>query len=107
LSYRLEFKCTNNTAEYEALVQELRKAIDLDIKGLKVFGDSKIIVIQVRNTIDCNSPRLKNYQREVYRLIDHFEAFNITAVPRTKNILVDSLAIAASKLLPLEDYEAS
>jgi hypothetical protein len=37
LSCRLEFECTNNTAEYEALVQGLRKAIDLDIKGLKVF----------------------------------------------------------------------
>jgi hypothetical protein len=43
----------------------------------------------------------------VYRLIDHFEAFNITAIPRTKNILVDSLATTASRLLPLEDYEAS
>ena len=29
LSCRLEFECTNNTAEYEALVQGLRKAIEL------------------------------------------------------------------------------
>jgi ribonuclease HI len=62
LSCRLEFECTNNTAEYEALVQGLKKAIDLGIKELKVFGDSKIIVRQVRNTIHCNSPHLKNYQ---------------------------------------------
>jgi hypothetical protein len=43
----------------------------------------------------------------VHRLIEHFEAFNITTIPRTKNILVDSLATAASRLSPLEDYEAS
>jgi hypothetical protein len=43
----------------------------------------------------------------VHRLIEHFEAFNITAIPRAKNILVDSLATAASRLSPLEDYEAS
>jgi hypothetical protein len=43
----------------------------------------------------------------VHRLIKHFEAFNITIVPRTKNSLVDSLATAASRLSPLEDYEAS
>jgi hypothetical protein len=61
-SCRLEFECTNNTIEYEALVQGLKKAIDLDVKELKVFGDSKIIVRQVRNTIHCNSPHLKNYQ---------------------------------------------
>jgi hypothetical protein len=79
----------------------------LDIKGLKVFEDSEIIVRQVRNIIHYNSPHLKNYQQEVHRLIEHFEAFNITAIPRTKNILLDSLTTAASKLFPLEDYEAS
>jgi hypothetical protein len=107
LSCRLEFECTNNTAEYEALVQGLKKSIDLNVKELKVFRDSEIIVRQVRNTIHCNSPHLKNYQQEVHRLIEHFEAFNITTIPRAKNILVDSLATAASRLSPLEDYEAS
>ena len=43
----------------------------------------------------------------MHRLIEHFEAFNITAIPRTKNTLVDSLATIASRLSPLEDYEAS
>jgi ribonuclease HI len=107
MSCRLEFKCTNNTAKYEALVQGIKKVIDLNIKELKVFRDSKIIIRQVRNTIHCNSPHLKNYQHEVHRLIEHFEAFNITMIPRTKNILVDSLTIDASRLSPLEDYEAS
>jgi hypothetical protein len=51
LSCRLQFECTKNTAEYEALVQGLKKAIDLNFKGLKFFGDSKIIVRQVKNTI--------------------------------------------------------
>jgi ribonuclease HI len=107
LSCRLEFKCTNNTAEYEALVQGLKKAIDLDVKELKVFRDSEIIVRQVRNTIHCNSPHLKNYQQEVNRIIECFEAFNITVIPREKNILANSLATDASRLSPLEDYEAS
>jgi ribonuclease HI len=44
LSFRLEFECTNNIFEYEALVQGLKKAIDLDVKELKVYGDSEIIV---------------------------------------------------------------
>ena len=42
----------------------------------------------------------------MHKLIEHFESFNITAIPRTKNTLVDSLAIVASRLSPLEDYEA-
>ena len=32
LSCRLEFECTNNKAEYEALVQGLKKAIELKVK---------------------------------------------------------------------------
>ncbi len=40
LSCKLEFECTNNTAEYEALVQGLYKAIGLKVQYLKVFGDS-------------------------------------------------------------------
>jgi hypothetical protein len=43
----------------------------------------------------------------VHRLIENFEDFNITTIPIAKNILDDSLATAASRLSPLEDYEAS
>jgi hypothetical protein len=43
----------------------------------------------------------------LHRLIEHFEAFNITVIPRAKNILVDSLATATSRMSPLEYYEAS
>jgi hypothetical protein len=69
--------------------------------------DSEIIVRKVKNTIHFNSPHLRNYQQEVHRLIQHFEAFNITVVPKTNNTLIDSLATATLRLSPLEDYEAS
>jgi hypothetical protein len=32
LSYRIEFECTNNTVEYEALVKGINKSMDLSIK---------------------------------------------------------------------------
>ena len=47
LSCRLEFECTNNTTKYEALVQGLRKAIELKVENLKVYGDFEIIVKQI------------------------------------------------------------
>ena len=65
ISCRLEFECKNNTAEYEALVQGLKKAIELKVKNMKVYGDSEIIVKQIRNKIHCISPHLKDYQNEV------------------------------------------
>ena len=47
IACRIEFNCTNNTMEYESLIQGLKKAIDLDIKVLIAYGDSEIIVKQV------------------------------------------------------------
>jgi hypothetical protein len=40
IACRLEFECTNNTAEYEALLQGLRKDSDMKIQKLIIFGDS-------------------------------------------------------------------
>ena len=62
LSCILEFECTNNTAEYEALVLGMRKAIELKVRNLKVFGVSEIVVRQVRNKIHFLYPHLKGYQ---------------------------------------------
>lgn len=72
LTCRLEFYCTNNTAEYEALVQGLHKSIRMNVKHLQVFGDSEIVVKQVRNTIHCLSSHLKHYQSLVQDLTAHF-----------------------------------
>ena len=99
-SCRLEFEWTNNTIEYEALVQGLKKAIELNVKNLKVFDDSKIVVRQVRDTIHCLSPHLRGYQVEVWNLIAHFNAFNINSIPRLQNVAVDLLATSASRLVP-------
>jgi ribonuclease HI len=68
ISCLLEFNCTNNTVIYEALVQGLNKAINLNLKCLRIFGDLEIIVRHVRNIIHCFSPHLKGYQNEVWNL---------------------------------------
>ena len=61
MACRLEFECTNNIAEYEALLQGLRKALDMNIQNLVVFDDSEIVVRQVRDSIHYLSPHLKSY----------------------------------------------
>ena len=39
----LQFECTNNVVEYKALVQGLRKVLDLQVKCINVFGESQIV----------------------------------------------------------------
>jgi ribonuclease HI len=102
IAFRLEFECTNNKIQYEALLQRLKKTLYLDVQKLVVFSDSEIVVKKVRNEIHCLSLHLKNYQTEVWILIHKFLAFNINSIPRSSNSEVDLLANVASKLLPAE-----
>ena len=43
-SFTLNFLCTNNIAEHEALLLGLNVASDHEIKKLHVIGDSKLII---------------------------------------------------------------
>ena len=43
-SFRLQFSCTNNVAEYEALIQGLLLAQKRGIQALSVYEDSELIV---------------------------------------------------------------
>ena len=105
INCRLEFECTNNVAEYEALIQGLKKAIDLDVKDLKVYGDSEIIVKQMRNLIHCISNRPTRYQQEVWDLLTSFSSFNMFSTPCYLNVDVDFLANVAFQLIPLKNFE--
>lgn len=44
LSFKLEFMCSNNMAEYEAYLTRLTTTLELGIKHLKVIGDSNLVV---------------------------------------------------------------
>ena len=44
LSYKLDFKTTNNIAEYEALLLVVKDAKETRILCLKIFGDTDLII---------------------------------------------------------------
>jgi hypothetical protein len=41
LSIRLGFDCTNNQAEYEALLSGLEVLVDMEARNVMIFGDLK------------------------------------------------------------------
>ena len=67
---------------------------------MKVYGDSKIIVKQIRNKIHFISLHLNVYQNEVWDLLTNFHAFNICSIPRVKNAAANLLATSAARLVP-------
>ncbi|XP_028105055.1 uncharacterized protein LOC114304077 [Camellia sinensis] len=46
LSYKLDFECSNNEAEYESLILGLIAAQKKGLRKLKIWGDSKLVVKQ-------------------------------------------------------------
>ena len=43
-AYRLNFKCTNNMAEYETLILGLKLVRNLGAKRVSVMGDSELVI---------------------------------------------------------------
>ena len=95
--YKLEFRTTDNTTEYEALVLGLRATKDLGIQQLVVFGDSKLVVQQVKNVYQVKQQLLKVYRNKVWYLMDNLlSAFNISFIPRYHNDTTYSLSLTAT-----------
>ena len=44
LSYKLDFKTTNNIAEYEALLLGVKASKEMGIMFRKIFGDADLII---------------------------------------------------------------
>ena len=61
-AYKLHFRCSNNEAEYEALLVGLKATRRLGIKGLKVFGDSKLVIRQVEGIYGVKNLSLAAYR---------------------------------------------
>lgn len=43
-SYKLAFECSNNEAEYEALIASLKILRKLKAKRISVYGDSELVI---------------------------------------------------------------
>jgi ribonuclease HI len=103
-SYRLEFACTNNVVEFEALLLGIENAYNLGCGHLTIFGDSELVVNLVRKIYNPNNKLLKRYTQVVWELISNLLSFNITHIKRELNSMADRLVVFAAsptrKLFP-------
>ena len=62
----IHFPSSNNVAEYEALINGLRIAIELGIRWLDVRGDSQLVIDQVMKESSCHNAKMDAYCQEVH-----------------------------------------
>jgi ribonuclease HI len=93
---RLHFPASNNVAEYEALVNGLRIAIEPGVRRLDARGDSQLVIDQVMKNSHCRDPKMEAYYDEVRRLEDKFYGLELNHIARRYNKTADELAKIAS-----------
>jgi len=84
--------CTNNQAEYQALLAALRKARRLGAKTVTVRSDSQLLVRQFLGEYKVRDTKLKPLHEEARRLARAFDSFEIVHIPREQNRAADRLA---------------
>jgi hypothetical protein len=73
----LDFKETNNMAEYEALLFGLSTTLSLGVRQLLVKGDSQLIVKQIKGDCSCNGLQLAAYLLHARKLEKDFEVLDL------------------------------
>ncbi len=83
---------TNNVAEYTALVQGLKKALNEKISNIKVKADSELMVKQMKGQYKVKNLALKDLWIQAQKVSKEFESFSIEHVRREQNSRADELA---------------
>ncbi|XP_074377588.1 uncharacterized protein LOC141719104 [Apium graveolens] len=93
----LAFHATNNDAEYEALINSLKLAVEMKVENLNVFSDSMIVVYQINGGYQAKGPIMELYLKCVQRIIARFNEVRLELIPRGQNEGADKLAKLASR----------
>ncbi|KAG8488865.1 hypothetical protein CXB51_016751 [Gossypium anomalum] len=102
---KLDFDCTNNMAEYEACIMGLQAAVERGIKTLEVYGDSALVIYQLRGEWETRDPKLINYRKIVLGLLEEFDDITFNYLLRDENQMADALATLASMIKANKEEE--
>ena len=95
-SYKLDFQCTNNIAEYEALMLGLKLLKKVGAKQIMVRRDYELIIKQIKGEYATKHPRLRAYRNAILDALQFFTEVDLQVMPRGQNILADGLATSVA-----------
>ncbi|KAM2366278.1 hypothetical protein ACFX1X_004986 [Malus domestica] len=91
-SLKLDFECTNNQAEYEALVIGLDILHDLRATRVLILDDSELVINQLNGSFRYMSCTLAPYHMVASYLAESFDGITFEHISRIHNTDVDELA---------------
>ena len=84
--------CTNNVAEYQALLIGLEEALRQGCSDIAVALDSELIVRQIQGRYKVKNEGLLPLFQQVRERLARFDKWSIIHVPRAQNARADQLA---------------
>jgi ribonuclease HI len=95
-------KCSNNIAEYKAVLLDLRKLRAMGVQNCILKTDSKVIASQIEKECMRRDATLERYLAIVRRMENYIKGFTVEYVERKKNTESDELAKAAARKVALQ-----
>ena len=99
LLFKLEFPCSNNTAEYKAYLTGLATALEMGVKHLRVLGDSNLVVSQTKGSFSLKEPSLAPYRAMTQKMEEKFSTFEIEHALRNENRFANALAALGLQIM--------
>jgi ribonuclease HI len=93
---KVEFQCTNNIEEYEAVLLRLRKPKAMGIRRAILMSNSQVITGHVEKSSRARDPKLEKYLDKVRSIVPSFKGFSIKNIPRGDNEQTYLLAKSAA-----------
>jgi len=84
--------CTNNIAEYGALILGLEEALNSNCRRLHIFLDSELLVKQITGTYRVKKSHLKVPMNHIRKLLSSLDSYTVEHIDRGQNRIADRLA---------------
>ncbi|XP_021991624.1 uncharacterized protein LOC110888405 [Helianthus annuus] len=93
---RLDFKSTNNEAEYEAFLAGLRLAIKMGVRHIEAHVDSMLVAGQINGQYEAKGDVMALYLSQAKTLLQTFYSYKVHHINRSENKPADALSKLAS-----------
>jgi ribonuclease HI len=89
---RMDGVCTNNQAEYTGLIHGLHTALRLGVRELWVYGDSELVVKQMKREYRVKNPVLQSMHTRAADLAARLGSVHYAWIERARNDRADALS---------------
>jgi ribonuclease HI len=86
------YYCTNNQAEYEAILLGLQILTSMGLKYVEAFRDLLLVMQQVASVFQCFDGSLNAYLDKCLEIITLFTDFTVQHISRDENTMMNDLA---------------